>query len=116
MFLANENFPQPSISYLRKNHIDIISIQESFPGISDNQVLTLAKELSRTIVTFDSDYGELIFKYSLHEPPSIIFFRFKGTDPEFVGKLLFQLLSEKKINFTKSFTVVESDTIRQRNY
>lgn len=74
MFLANENFPQPSINYLRNNHIDILSIQESFPGISDLEVLSLAKNLNRTIVTFDSDYGELIFKYALKEPPPVLSF------------------------------------------
>ena len=116
MFLANENFPLPSINYLRDNHIDVLSIQENYPGIADSEVLSLAKTLNRTIITFDSDYGELIFKYSLIEPPSVIYFRYKGTDPEYVGKILHQLILERNINFTKSFTVVESDTIRQRNY
>ena len=116
MFLANENFPQPSINYLRNNHIDILRIQESFPGISDLEVLSLAKNLNRTIVTFDSDYGELIFKYALKEPPSVIYFRFKGTAPEYVGKVLLQVILKKKLDFTRSFTVIETDSIRQRNY
>lgn len=34
-FLANENFPGPSIAYLRDNNIDVKSIAEHSPGISD---------------------------------------------------------------------------------
>jgi hypothetical protein len=34
-FLANENFPAPSFNVLRNNQIDILSIAEQNPGITD---------------------------------------------------------------------------------
>ena len=116
MFLANENFPAPSISYLRDNGFDVLSIQESYPGISDIEVVVLAQEQGRTILTFDSDYGELIFKYALKNPPSVVYFRSKGNNPEAVGKLFLDLLNITNLKFTNSFTVIESDSIRQRCY
>ncbi|MFN4285668.1 MAG: DUF5615 family PIN-like protein [Lacibacter sp.] len=39
MFLANENFPRPSILLLRENGIVVESIQEQLPGISDEDVI-----------------------------------------------------------------------------
>ena len=62
MFLANENFPKPSIKLLRDSGLVITSIQEKCPGISDAEVLEMAVESDLIILTFDRDYGELIFR------------------------------------------------------
>lgn len=59
MFLANENFPGPSIKLPRENGLKVKSIQEEFPEISDESVMNIATEMNLIILTFDSDYGEL---------------------------------------------------------
>ena len=115
-FLANENFPKPSISILRSENFKVFSISEDFPGISDVSVIQKAKEFKAIILTFDSDYGELIFRYSLNNPPSVIYFRYKGKSPDFAGNKLKTLLKTKKINFEGFFTVIEEENIRQRKY
>jgi predicted nuclease of predicted toxin-antitoxin system len=65
MFLANENFPVPSIDLLRNNDYGVRSIQEASPGISDEEVLNIAVNDNFIILTFDKDYGDLIFRYKL---------------------------------------------------
>jgi predicted nuclease of predicted toxin-antitoxin system len=116
MFLANENFPKPSISMLREKGFAVRSIQEEFPGISDNQVIKVALEDNLIILTFDSDYGELIFKYAKENPPAVLYFRDKGHSPEFAGSALLSLLEKKEVNLSDAFTVVEINSIRQRFY
>ena len=116
MFLANENFPRPSIELLRDSGINVKSIQEEFQGISDDIVINIATELDLIILTFDSDYGELIFKHSKNNPPAVVYFRDKGYDPLFAGRLLLSLLSNPDISISRSFTVVEEKNIRQRFY
>ncbi|KAA5537276.1 hypothetical protein F0919_06285 [Taibaiella lutea] len=116
MFLANENFPKPSTIKLRTNGYDVKSIQEDSPGISDSEVIKIASELNLIILTFDSDYGELIFKYAKETPPAVIFFREKGYDPEFAGAALLSLLKSKSLIFSNAFTVIESNNVRQRFY
>lgn len=116
MFLANKNFPRPSIKLLRDNGFDVKSIQEEFPGIADDIVMNIASEKSLIILTFDSDYGEIIFKHKRNNPPTVIYFRDKGSDPLFAGRLLLTLLSNSKISISDSFTVVEEKNIRQRFY
>jgi hypothetical protein len=37
MFLANENFPRPSIILLRNRGFNVKSVQEEFPGIPDEK-------------------------------------------------------------------------------
>ena len=114
MFLANENFPRPSTIILREKGFNILSIQEDYPGIGDPEVMQLALDLNLIILTFDSDYGELIFKYAKDNPPSVVFFREKGNDPEFAASSLISLLQNSNIALAGAFTVIETNNIRQR--
>lgn len=115
-FLANENFPLPSILFLRQEGYIVRSVTESFPGISDIQVIDKAESENSIILTFDKDYGEIIFKLGLKNPPAVIFFRFKGESPVAAGELLVDLLKAKKLIVEKKFTVIEMGGIRQRSY
>lgn len=116
MFLANENFPRPSIILLRENGYSVKSIQEDYPGIDDAAVIKIAQEQNLIVLTFDRDYGELIFRYTKENPPSVIFFREKGKYPAFAASSLLTLLISSKIVLTGAFTVIESDNVRQRFY
>ena len=62
-FLANENFPLTSIRILRDAGYNVESVLEKNPGAKDSEVLKEAKKEKRVILTFDRDYGELIYKY-----------------------------------------------------
>jgi predicted nuclease of predicted toxin-antitoxin system len=115
-FLANENFPFPSIKLLRNSDFHVESVMESFPGISDQMVIETAKRNRLIIITFDKDYGEIIFKHGINNPPSVIFFRSKGSGPEAAGKILIRLIKNKNLTFENKFTVIEEDNVRQRNY
>lgn len=115
-FLANENFPAPSIQILKEHKLDLKAIADEMPGISDQEVMNIAGNEGRIILTFDKDYGELIFKYGMKQPVSVVFFRYKGNDPEFAGNFLMKLLSDATILLTNNFTVVEEQSIRQRGY
>ena len=116
MFLANENFPRPSTILLRENSLIIKSIQEDNPGISDSEVIEIAINSNLIILTFDSDYGELIFKYAKDNPPSVVYFREKGNQPQFAAISLLSLLDKTNIQLSGAFTVVEANNIRQRFY
>jgi predicted nuclease of predicted toxin-antitoxin system len=116
MFLANENFPRPSILYLREQGYFVVSIQETCQGISDNDVLRIAKDQDLIVLTFDRDYGELIFRYAVENPPSVVYFRSKGDGPLFVGRFLHDLLVSNQVDISAAFTVIDKSSIRQRFY
>ncbi|CAN5878571.1 hypothetical protein BH11BAC7_BH11BAC7_28590 [soil metagenome] len=115
-FLANENFPFPSTRLLRDAGIEIKSISENFPGIADKTVIDIARKEESIILTFDKDYGEIIFRFGEQNPPSVIYFRYKGKNPEFAGEFILKLLHENKMQFENTFTVIEESNIRQRQY
>lgn len=60
--LANENFPAPAIRKLRAAGIDVVAVREAMPSASDKEVMACARREQRWIVTFDKDYGDLVFQ------------------------------------------------------
>ena len=115
-FLANENFPLRSILYLRGLGFDVSSVGIDHKSVEDVKVLQIAIAESRTILTFDKDYGELIYKYHSKPPQGIIYLRLEGFGPEDPGKLIAELVQLKKVNFEKALTVIDKNGIRQRKY
>ncbi len=106
--LANENFPVASVNYLRNKGFDITSIGNDNPSISDKQVMDIAIKEERTILTFDSDYGELIFKYEYQPYAGVIFIRTLPSTPDEAGKLIKALISSGQLEFRKTLTVIDS--------
>ena len=60
--LANENFPGLAITALRSHRHDVVWIREDSPGISDHNALSRATAEGRILMTFDKDFGELVFR------------------------------------------------------
>ena len=73
MLIADQNVPIPSYKYLKEKGIDITYISDSgYASIKDEAIIDLSFKDNRIIVTFDSDFGEIIFK-SGYKPNCAIF-------------------------------------------
>ncbi len=64
-FLADENISNKIVNALKSKGIDIVSIQELASSLSDETVLATASMQNRILITFDADFGELVFKRKL---------------------------------------------------
>jgi predicted nuclease of predicted toxin-antitoxin system len=115
-FLANENFPLAASKYLRENGHDVIAVGIEFKGITDREVIELANKDARTILTFDADYGELIFKYGLKPNKGVIFLKLFEFTPIEPGQIIHQLVSLPDFSTDNTLTVLHKDGIRQRKY
>lgn len=76
-----------SARLLRKAGLDLISILEDSPGISDQEIMVRANREGRIIVIFDRDYGELIYRQHLPAPIGVLYLRFNPLTPEEPGEL-----------------------------
>jgi predicted nuclease of predicted toxin-antitoxin system len=92
--LANENFPAPAVRTLRSAGVDVVAVREAMPAASDREVIAYARREGRWILTFDRDYGELVFREGLPPPPAILFFRQEPFLPEYPADLVLALLSD----------------------
>lgn len=113
-FLANENFPLCSVRLLRNAGHDVISVIETTPGAKDRQVLNLANNENCIILTFDRDYGELIYRHKSICTTGVVYFRFDPSTPEEPAKILLNLIDKGKVPILEKFTVVERSRVRQR--
>lgn len=110
-FLANENLPAKSIRILRQRGFEIASIAEVGAGLRDEEVLRIAQKEGRILLTFDKDFGELVFKKG-GEARGIILLRFAPRSPEYIAKRIERLLKAKEITFDGQFVVVTESRIR----
>jgi predicted nuclease of predicted toxin-antitoxin system len=111
--LANEYFPAPSIRLLRDRAYDVAVVAEGGGSLADPDVLALAVAEKRWIVTFDWDYGELIFARGLAAPPAVIPFRMQSYRPDDPGRILAGLLDSGP-EFDGHFVLVEEAGLRKR--
>ncbi len=114
--LANENFPLDSVKLLRKLGYEIKSIGEDYPSISDKEVMSIAQNENRIILTFDRDYGELIFKYNLKPEDGVIYLRLKEYQQADPAIIIDKLLKMEEFITKHTLTVFDGNTIRQRKY
>ena len=114
--LANENFPLKSVQILQDKGFDIVHIGTDFSGIDDKQVMNLAIRESRIIITFDKDYGELIFKKGIKPKCGVIFLKWTNFLPGDPGLKLNPILKKKDIQFYNALTVIDDKSIRQKKF
>lgn len=114
-FLANENFPAPSVALLRSKGWDVSYICEDCPSISDEAVLQLAMHEHRTVLTHDRDYGELVFRRGYRPQAGVVYFRLENYAPEEPATILLQLSTSENFQVEGLFTVIDGWVdIRQR--
>jgi predicted nuclease of predicted toxin-antitoxin system len=114
--LANENFPYASIFYLRGKGYDVLSIGMDNPSIMDSEIMELAIIEDRIILTFDRDYGELIYRHNYKPEKGVIYLRLDEYKPNEPGLIVEELLTNNTIDLTRSLTVFDKTGIRQRRY
>lgn len=74
-FLADENIPASLVRALADDYHDVVEVRTIASGISDMEVMRIAHEESRIILTFDKDFGEIAV-------PKIFLFRLRCDEME----------------------------------
>lgn len=114
IFLADEDFPLASIKLLRDSGYEVISVREVIPGTKDSNILIKAQKGGFIILTFDRDFGELIFKDKIAIPKGLIYFRIKRIKPQEPAEIILDMIKTKEFLIEDHFTVIQRLRIRQR--
>jgi hypothetical protein len=112
-FLADENFPGAGVDALLRAGHDVIWIRTTAPGMPDIEVFRWAMRESRTLLTFDKDFGELARSVTLPDACGIVLFRLRMPLSGDVGHRLANLLGSRS-DWSGHFSVIEPDRIRMR--
>ncbi|MGM0366308.1 MAG: DUF5615 family PIN-like protein [Actinomycetota bacterium] len=112
-FVADENIPLEAVKRIRDNKIRVISITEIGAGFSDTKVADIANKQKAYIITFDKDFGELIYRKKL-KVHGIILLRIQPCSPDYVEKKLTRVIGLIGKKPDNNFIIVEDDKIRIR--
>jgi predicted nuclease of predicted toxin-antitoxin system len=114
MPIADENIPIQLIKKLRELNIETFSVFEDARGVSDKEIIKLAQNPPRIILTEDKDFGDLVFAYN-QEKVSVILLRYHYSDYEIIQNNLTHFLQN---NFVEqhSFVVISTKNIRIKKF
>ena len=93
--LANENFPGAAVEGLRRAGHDVGWIRVEAPGSPDEAVLQRSLAERRVLLTFDKDFGELVFARGLNGSAGIILVRVISATPEATARFITQTLASQ---------------------
>jgi predicted nuclease of predicted toxin-antitoxin system len=100
-----------SVHRLRQADHDVVRIES---GETDSAVLEVARSESRIVVTYDRDFGFLVFRTLAPIPPGIVYFRSQPVAPESTALELLAIMNTPGVVLEGRLTVVEPGRIRQR--
>jgi len=111
-FLANENFPLAAVDALREASHDTAWVREEMPGGSDEAVLDRALREGRVLLTFDKDFGALVFRSGAGASCGVVLFRVVML-PDQLSRFVLETL-EARSDWDGNFSVVELGRVRIR--
>lgn len=111
--LADENIGLEVVAFFRKRGIDIASITEISPGVSDAVVLVKAGEEDRILFTSDTDFGELVY-HAGQQHSGVVLLRLDDERNANKIRVLTDLLDKYADELVGSFTVVTETNVRIR--
>ena len=92
---------------------DVASIATLAPSLNDRGVLELARTTERVLITFDSDFGDLVFRLGVPPPGGIVYLRMHPIDDSLVGSWILRALEGWS---NGSMVVVSQDAVRRRAF
>ena len=102
--LANENVPVPTVRVLRDAGLSVAAVRELMPAATDREVLSHARAQGLWLLTFDRDYGELVFASQVAPPPAILYLRQSPASAADYGELVLAALRDAE--FVRGHLVV----------
>ena len=91
-FVADMNISPLTVAALAADGVDILRVSSLLPvNASEENILGLARQQGRTVITQDMDFSALL-ALGGHDQPSPVTLRFLNTDPDVVTQRLRQVL------------------------
>jgi predicted nuclease of predicted toxin-antitoxin system len=113
MIIIDENVEEYWIQLIKSKGYEYFSIRENCHGISDLEVIEIAKNRNGLLITEDKDFGELLFSYGI-EKVSVLFMRYDQPQYQQIEKHFLQCLNDYLNNPEVRFITITKTKIRIR--
>ena len=103
--LADEGIDAAIVDRMRQEGHEVIYVAELDPGVDDGSILDLARREGALLLTFDKDFGELIFRQR-RAPSGVLLLRLAGLAAESKAELVTSTLSDHEKELIGAFSVL----------
>lgn len=110
-FLADESCDFAVVRLLRNEGYDVRAVAELCPGTTDQEVMRMAVEEDRVLLTEDRDFGWLVFSGSAHTS-TVIYIRFPMDARSKLPQAITQFVKECGARLAGRFIVMQPGRIR----
>ncbi len=110
-FLADENLPGPLVEALRNHGHDVRWVRTDSPGRADRELLAQAQQEDRVLLTFDKDFGGLVFLERLPAVLGVVLLRTERLPVARTIGLVLEAINQDAPGRGR-FVVIEEDRIR----
>jgi len=111
--LCDEGVERQVVKALRAGGHDVSYVAEMAPGISDREVLSVAAEEGRILLTADKDFGELVFRQG-RAHHGILLLRLHGLRLVEKASMVAAAVEEHAEDLSGAFSVLERGRLRVR--
>lgn len=112
-WLADECVAAPLVAFLRAGGHDVLYIAESTFGLSDADVIALALQQKRLLLTEDKDFGDLVFRRE-HAVPGVVLMRIDAENLSLKATRLVAAFNRYGKGLFGRYTVIEGGRLRSR--
>lgn len=109
--LANENVAGVAVERLREHGHDVVWVRTESPGAADDAILARGVTEQRLLITFDKDFGELVFRRGSRASCGVVLFRIAMPSPAVVSARVVDVLNSRS-DWAGNFSVVDDHRIR----
>ena len=113
-FLVDVGVGKKIENWLRENGYDTRAVRDIDPNAHDAEILRLAVSESRTVITMDKDFGELVYNTGkLHS--GVLILRLEDANGDQKVVILKKILNEYGDKIRNKFCVFQDGRLRIRN-
>lgn len=110
-FLADESCDFAVVRVLRAEGHDVVAVAEIARGARDEDVVALALERRRVLLTEDKDFGQLVIASGNREI-GVILMRFGADDRRMLASAVLQVIARFGPRLSQAFVVVKPGGVR----
>ena len=110
-FLADENCDFTVVRALRAAGHDVLCVSEITPRAEDSEVIELADDEKRILLTEDKDFGQLVYSHG-QKTLGVIFLRFPTSTRRQISRAVTNLVKQQGEKLAGCFITVQPGRIR----
>lgn len=107
-FVIDENVAMIVANTLNEIGHDCVAIGRLMSGATDEDVMEVARRERRILVTFDADFGRLVFRERRPPPPGIVYLQARPHQTVHLSRLFLSLFGEGNLDPKGFFVILEA--------